>query len=36
MQHVVFLDTSVLCNIVPVKGRDQDASKVKEAYEGST
>lgn len=30
MRRVVFLDTSVLCNIVPVPGRDQDASKVKE------
>ena len=30
MNGVTFIDTSVLCNIVPVPGRDQDAAMVKE------
>ncbi|MGQ4616670.1 hypothetical protein [Nocardia sp. R7R-8] len=30
MRQVVFIDTSILCNLVPVPGRDQDAESVRQ------
>ena len=30
MQSVVFVDTSILCNLVPVPGRDQDREHVQQ------
>lgn len=29
MRRVVFIDTSILCNLVPVPGRDQDSDRVR-------
>jgi hypothetical protein len=33
-REVVFIDSSILCNLVPVPGRDQDAASVREEMSG--